>query len=197
MSEREPEEGLFESSESARVFTIGNYGAEAQPRLRRAMCQGEKAMTKTKVKHLMVPLGQYTRVSKDATLYDAAVALDEAPIKHENGAHQYLALLVSDDTGRVIGKLSLPDLLRSLAYELWSLDELCRRAAEINVEIMARSPLNGEFIDADASLTRAIRQLIMGHHHSLLVTSKEEIIGILRLTDICAQVANRIMECRM
>ena len=65
----------------------------------------------------MVPLSQYTRVSKDATLYDAAVALEEAPIRHGNGANQYLALLVSDDTGRVIGKLSLPDLLRSLVGE--------------------------------------------------------------------------------
>jgi CBS domain-containing protein len=176
----------------------------------------------------MVPLGQCTCVSKDATLHDAAVALEEARNKHEDGACQYLAVLVCDDAGRAIGKLSLLDLfrlslrdfLRSLepkkremtdprkiagnsllaevvgstvnAYDLCSLEELCRTAADMNVDVITRSPLDGEFIDAEATLNEAIHQLIMGCHQSLLATSEGQIVGILRLADVCVQVGKRI-----
>jgi predicted transcriptional regulator len=46
----------------------------------------------------------------------------------------------------------------------------------------------GEFLSADATLDEAIHMLIMGHHHSLLVADKKNIIGILRLTDVFAAV---------
>jgi hypothetical protein len=35
----------------------------------------------------------------------------------------------------------------------------------------------------------------MGHHQSLLVTRKEKILGILRLTDVFAAVFHKMKEC--
>lgn len=184
-------------------------------------------MEPTRVRDLMVPLGQYASIREDATLYDAVVALEDARNKHEGGAYPYRAVLVCDKTGRVIGKLSLLDLLRSLepkygemgdlrkvsghglsaeflrstisAYDLWKtpLDDLCRKAAEMNVGVVIKSPLEGEFIDADASLNKGIHQLIMGRHQSLLVTHEGEIVGIFRLTDIFVEVGNRIKAARI
>ena len=45
-------------------------------------------------------------------------------------------------------------------------------------------PSAGEYIEEDASLSQAINQLVVGRHQSLLVTSGEEIVGLLRLTDV-------------
>jgi CBS-domain-containing membrane protein len=46
------------------------------------------------------------------------------------------------------------------------------------------TPTEGEFIKEDAHMREAVHLLVMGHHHSLLVTSGEDIVGILRLTDV-------------
>lgn len=183
-------------------------------------------MEETRVRDLMVPLGQYAHIPENATLYDAVVALEEARDKHEGGVYPYRAVLVTDKSGRVIGKLSLLDLLRSLepkygemgdlrrvagsglsaeflrstisAYDLWQtpLNDLCRTAVQLNVGVITKSPLEGEVIDADASLNKGIHQLIMGRHQSLLVTSEGEIVGIFRLTDVFVEVGNRIKASR-
>ena len=60
-------------------------------------------------------------------------------------------------------------------YELWKapLDDLCRKAAQVKLKSIVAAPLEGEFVDQDANLNRAVHQLIMGHHQSLLVTSGE------------------------
>jgi len=39
--------------------------------------------------------------------------------------------------------------------------------------------------------------MIMGHHQSLLVTSGEGIVGILRLSDVYKEVSNRIKACKI
>jgi len=39
--------------------------------------------------------------------------------------------------------------------------------------------------------------MIMGHHQSLLITSKGEIVGILRLTDVFDEVGKRMKACRI
>jgi CBS domain-containing protein len=184
------------------------------------------AMEATRVKDLMIPFSQYVHIDENATLYDAVAALEEARNKREGGIYPYRAVLVTNKSGRVIGKLSLLDLLRSLepkygqmgdlrevvgsgfraefvrstitAYDLWQtpLDELCRKAVELNVGVITKSPLDREVIDADASLNEAIHQLIMGRHQSLLVTSEGELVGILRLTDVFVEVGNRIKACQ-
>ena len=39
--------------------------------------------------------------------------------------------------------------------------------------------------------------MIMGHHQSLLVTSGERIVGILRLSDVFKEVSDRIKACKI
>ena len=46
------------------------------------------------------------------------------------------------------------------------------------------TPSEGEYVDENTSLREAIHQFVMGHHQSLLVTRKGDIVGILRLTDL-------------
>ena len=180
-----------------------------------------------KVKDLMVPLDQYVCVSQDATLFEAVVALEEAQAKASAKDHPHRAVLVCDKDNKVIGKLGLLDVLRSLEprysemsdlkkvsgfglsaefmksmmdeYELWKapLDDLCRKAAQVRLSSIVAAPLEGEFVDQDATLNRAAHQLIMGHHQSLLVTSGDRIVGVLRLSDVFREVSNRIKACKI
>ena len=57
------------------------------------------------------------------------------------------------------------------------------------------SPSEGEYIAENAGLDEAIHQFILGHHQSLLVTSGERIVGILRLTDVFAAVYHVMKDC--
>lgn len=174
------------------------------------------------VKDLMVPLSEYATVSREATLYDAILALEKAQREFDQTHYRHRAILVFDDRDRVIGKLGLFDILVALerkyaeigdlerlsslglspefvktlfrSYSFWSepLDAICRNAAEQRVEDIMHILTEGEYIDQQAALYEALHQLIMGQHQSLIVTTGEEIIGILKLSDIFAKICQMI-----
>jgi CBS domain-containing protein len=179
------------------------------------------------VKQLMVPLSEYATVSKDSTLYDAILSLEEAVAAFDPTRHRHRAILVYDEKKHIVGKISQIDILRALEpkYEemakndsftrlglspiytkslieqfmLWNkpLNDLCRKAAEVKVETFMHIPAEGEYVKEDTTLDEAIHQLIMGKHQSLLVTRDTEIIGILRLTDVFMEIVNNVKECKI
>jgi len=77
------------------------------------------------------------------------------------------------------------------------LKDLCSQASRLKVEDFMQTPSEGEFIEQDASLEMAVMQLVTGHHISLLVTRNQEIIGILRMTDVFAAVFHTMKECEL
>lgn len=184
-------------------------------------------MESIKVKDMMVPLDKYLTISEDATLFEAVLALEEARKTTEGDRHPHRALLVLDKSGRVIGKLGFLGVLRCLepkygefddlrklsgfglsaeflksmmdTFELWKapLDRLCEKAADVKVKDVVTAPLENEVIDEHAALDRAVHQLIMGHYESLLVTSGDQIVGILRLCDVVDEVFSRIKACKI
>ena len=182
-------------------------------------------MQKYVVKDLMVPLSEYATVSEKATLFDAVSTLEKAQEDFDHTRYRHRAVLVLDDHGRVIGKLSQLDVLKALEpkydemldrrrlrsfgftkdfmksmlkeYQLFEspLEDICRKAGEQNVKKFMYSLSEGEYIAADAKLDEAIHQFVLGHHQSLLVTRGEDILGILRLTDVFAAVYHTMKEC--
>ena len=183
---------------------------------------------KTKmVKQLMVPLSEYATVSKDASMYEAVLALESAVAAFDPSRHRHRAILVYDENKRIVGKISQIDVLRGLEpgyeelaksdsytrlglsamyhksmieqYRLWNkpLNDICRKASELKVEAFMTAPTEGEFVDEEAPLDEAIHRLIIGKHQSLLVTRKKDIIGILRLTDIFTEIVKNIKECKL
>ena len=182
-------------------------------------------MEKLTVKELMVPLSRYASVSEDSTLGEAVKSLKMAQKEFDQTRDKHRAILVLDNKNRIVGKLSQLDVIRSLEpkylkfddrkslsrfgfskdymksilkeHRLWdkSLDDICKKASEIIVKTIMYTPTEGEFVKEDASLEEAIHQLIMGRHQSLLVTKGKEIVGILRLTDVFREIANRISAC--
>lgn len=75
------------------------------------------------------------------------------------------------------------------------LDDICKKAGMEKVVKYMHQPTEGEYIGEDDSMDLAIHLLVVGHHQSLLVTRKDEIIGILRLTDVFAFVFHSMKEC--
>ena len=75
------------------------------------------------------------------------------------------------------------------------LEKICEKAGQQKVENYMHLPTEGEVIDVETTLDLAIHLLVLGHHQSLLVTEGDEIIGILRLTDVFAAIFHTMKEC--
>jgi CBS domain-containing protein len=179
------------------------------------------------VKDIMTPLSEYGTISVEATLYEAAMALETAQLEF-NGDHvHHRLLLIVDEHGRVVGKLSQLDVLRALEPKgehiensrslrrfgfsreylkpmltqcrFWEqpLIDLCKAAGRLKVKRLIHTPLEGEFIDENDSLAEAIHQLALEHHQSLLVTRGKEIVGILRQKDMFREVVETLSACEL
>jgi len=181
-------------------------------------------MEKIAVRELMVPLAKYATVAQGATLRDAVLALEEAQSKIKGTAYRHRAVLVLNNAGNVVGKLSQMDIIQALQPDfaqklselnlsrfgissgsvksmvgkrgLWNLplNQLCAGASRLCVKNVMYVPSEGEYIQVNASLREAVHLLIIGHRHSLLVTEDDIVIGVLRLTDVFALVSEAIKE---
>ena len=155
-------------------------------------------------------------------LEEAQESLDRTRYKY-----LHRAVLVLDKNQNVIGKISQLDVLRALEpkYEkavdaralsraglspeflksmleeqnLWAqpLRDICTRAARVKIKDFMYTPTAGEYVDGTVSLQEAIHILVMGHHHSLIVTEDGKIVGILRLTDVFVAVFDMIQACQI
>jgi CBS domain-containing protein len=59
------------------------------------------------------------------------------------------------------------------------------------------APQEGDYVAKDATLDEAIHILLMGQHHSLLVTDGEEVVGVLMLRDVFSMVCEEIRSCKI
>jgi CBS-domain-containing membrane protein len=176
------------------------------------------------VRDLMVPISEYATVPIGSTLFQAVLALEKAQELYEYSRYQHRAILVMNEKNRVVGKLSQLGVLRAILsgnkkmegiekigqfgfssefissireqYRLKGrhLKEICLEPARMPVEKFMQTPSAGEHIEADASLEHAIYRLSKGPYLSLMVTQNEEIIGILRLSDVFAAIFHAMKE---
>jgi CBS domain-containing protein len=175
------------------------------------------------VKDLMLPLDDYAVVPQEATLLDAVIALENAQSKLPPNREPHRAVLVVDEKNQIVGKLGHLAFLKALEpkyssvgdmgvlsrvglsaefinsmmenMNLWkdSLDDICRRARNTRIrEVM--HPVT-ESVDENATISEAMHKIIMLQTLSLLVTRHHEVVGILRLSDLYREVANRIKDC--
>ncbi|MFC1856790.1 HPP family protein [Thermodesulfobacteriota bacterium] len=179
------------------------------------------------VKDLMLPLDEYATVSQEATLYEAVFALEKAQLALDPSQHKHRALLVLGEGQKVLGKLTMkdilialepnyrnlegmgvlirsgfsPDLIKSMLEDnaLWNepLQFVCERASQLKVSDFVRPPENSEYLDENVTLAEAVHQLVVYPFDSLLVTSGDEVVGILRLSDIFTKVCDKIKTCEI
>jgi CBS domain-containing protein len=155
-----------------------------------------------------------------AALEEAQNKLDRTRYKY-----LHRSILVYDKNSQIVGKISQHDVLRALepAYlelgdpgrlsragfspqflksmlehqPLWQspLRDICSKAANIKVKKFMHTPTEGEYIGETATLEEATHHLIMGHHHSLLVTRGKDIVGVLRLVDVFGEIFGIMKTC--
>lgn len=184
-------------------------------------------METIKVRDLMSSFEGYPRVAQDASVWEALVALDEGRKRLDAKGHRFMAVLVCDSSGRIIGKLNRMDILTCLEpgyftndelkkvsrfgltpeflhstlddYDLWKspLTDICRKSYNKKVgELVANQSPTG-FIDANATLSQAVHQLIMSRCQALIVSSQGDYIGLLRLVDVFDEVAAQMKACQI
>lgn len=67
-------------------------------------------------------------------------------------------------------------------------EDIYKKATRMKVEDYMQTPSEGEYVDEMTSLDTAIYQLVIGTHLSLIVTRGNEIVGLLRMSDVFAAV---------
>jgi DNA-binding response OmpR family regulator len=87
----------------------------------------------------------------------------------------------------------------SLQYSQWDkpLQNLYKKAFEQKVKSFMYKPTEGEYINVSASMDETIHQLIIGKHHSLLVTDDAAIVGVVRLTDVFEFICLRLKTMQL
>ncbi|MFO7965400.1 MAG: CBS domain-containing protein [Desulfobacterales bacterium] len=176
------------------------------------------------VRDLMVPLSEYATVPTGSSVFEAVFALEKAQEEYDHSKYHHRAVLVMDQDGKVVGKLSQLDVLRSInagnrqmeeigeigrfgfspnfigaMHEKHrpkgrSLQEICRNPAKMRVEEFMQAPSEYEYIRVDASLDEAIHQLAAGPYLSLMVMEEGSVIGILRMSDVFAAIFHAMKE---
>ncbi len=184
-------------------------------------------METIKVKDLMTSFEGYPRVSEDASLFEAVQALEDGRQRLDEKGHRFMAVLVCDKSGKVIGKLNRMDVLTCLepeyltndelkkvsrfgltpeflhsmidSFDLWKspLLDICRKSFNKKVGDLISQQSSGMSIDAEVTLNNAAHQLIMNRCQALIVTSGGKAVGLLRLVDVFDQVAARMKTCQI
>ena len=87
----------------------------------------------------------------------------------------------------------------SMQYSMWDkpLQNLYKKAFEQKVKTFMYKPTEGEYIKVSATMNEAIHQLIVGKHHSLLVTNGSDIVGVVRLTDVFEFIRLRLKTMQL
>ncbi len=177
-------------------------------------------MKDKKIKDIMLPPSEYVVVSEDTTLEGAIKALDEAHINLPPGHQHHREVLIRNNNGKITGKLghhgflaalepkygilgnidrlsrsgisteSMSSMMDDLGFWEEKLEIACKRARHIKVkDVMI--PME-ESIDENSSLTEAIHRMIMWQILSIIVTRGNQVVGILRLSDIFSVIAECI-----
>lgn len=170
------------------------------------------------INDLMIPIKEYASVSGEATVFEAIEALEQAREHVIKRRFKHRAVLIRDDSGRIIGKVRHLDVINHLEpgyaglkqpdeaqrktltpgditalrekHHLWrkSLPRICREGAGIPVKDVMHRFTATEYVDLYTPIEEAIHQMIVGRHLSLLVTRENEVIGVLRLTDVYSEI---------
>ncbi len=174
------------------------------------------------VKDLMIPLSEYATVSQEATLREAIASLKKAHEDFGKTKDRHRAVLIFNKDKKIIGKLSHLDILRAVKpktkkivdqeklaeygfdsqfihsmiskYELWynTVKEICAKKGNEKVKNFMYTISKSEYVKDDLSLDEAVHKLLLGQHQSLLVAKQDNIVGILRLTDVFSEIAQMI-----
>lgn len=169
---------------------------------------------------LMIPLDAYPVVPRDATLVQAIRALRRAEHRLRATRHPARAVLVADSNGKIVGQVGHLEMLQALEPRYGLLGDLgtlsragvseeifgslidhlrfwrgdmkvvSERVRNVKVSEVMR-PI-AESISEDAPLSEAIHKIVIWQTMRALVTRGDRVVGVLRLADLLAELADLI-----
>jgi predicted transcriptional regulator len=174
----------------------------------------------------MSSVDQFPRISTQANFYEAILALETAEKDFGEGKAGQCVLLVEDQNGRIVGKISPMDAIRGLEpkydkidsladtirygvpqavesmkddYRLWQepLKDLCRKAVSLKVESLLSQPGPTESVKLTESVDSALHLFATTRHHYLFVMEEESIVGVLLLADVYKAICNIVKACQI
>ena len=169
-------------------------------------------MSSTKqVRELMVPITDYPQVFDTDSLSDAIITLR----KHRETSREYRSLLVFSKTKKIegepelVGILTIRDMLNAIrrittdytmgdepfisSWAWFYQKKSLKDTIKINVH-NARRPLVYAFIQADQSVTEAIRKMMTKNVNILPVFKGHKPVGILRSVDLLDYISEMLTE---
>jgi CBS domain-containing protein len=177
------------------------------------------------IKGLMVPISDYATVHENASLAEAIRALENEKKRYGDAPYRHQSLVVIDSHQHVVGRLSQVDMMRAFEpgyskieepkwfgrsglskkmladireqFQLWEqpLEAMCQTVSKTKVRDHMQAPTEGEFVSEDDTLNIAAHRIVMGRHHSLLVTRGNVIVGVLRSTDLFNALYDMMESC--
>jgi len=114
----------------------------------------------------------------------AEIVRNMDPIYHsQQGAETIAHTAASGLTPALLKSLTQNSPLRCESFE-----HICQNVLNLKVKDCMVPPQSNECVLESDRLEEAIHKLAIGAHQSLLVTSKQRIVGILRLSDVFQQL---------
>jgi predicted transcriptional regulator len=190
----------------------------------RTFQQEDRHMEKLKVQDLMVPTDRFPKISDSATFYQALSALEAVQEKFLSGQSEQRILLVENKEGKIVGKISPIDLFVGLEtnysrvnaeetvkrfglsyiwrsmqkdYNLWEnpFKDLCRKASDVQVKRFLKTPTAGQSVQAQDTLAKCFHLFVMNRHDTLFVFEGDEMVGLLRFSDVYQKVSQTMEDC--
>lgn len=182
-------------------------------------------MEKMSVRELMRPVEEFPRISSHATLAEAVKALEKAQEDFSSGRKPQRILLVHDDSGKIVGKISPMDVVQGLEpsydkidslkssspyhlgqdileemkeqFRLWQkpLADMCKKAYAVKIENYVKMPTHDHMVNVNDKMDKAFHLFVLGRHDSLFVRDGDEIVGLIRFSDVYRKIAQTMNEC--
>lgn len=182
-------------------------------------------MKSRQVKEVMVPISDYVTIHEDANMTQAIQALESESKRYGDSPYRHHSLVVINHENHAVGRLSQVDIMRAMeprycklgnehwvsrsvlskevlvtlreSFKLWEqpLEKMCSELSNLKVKDFMQEPREGEIVEEDDTFNIACHRIVMGRHHSLLVTRNKEIVGILRSTDLFNNLYDMMVEC--
>ncbi len=159
----------------------------------------------------MRPLAEYPHIDADATLQDVFAMLKQ----RYDAALQFRSVLVFDKTQRLVGKISLHDLLKIVLPEylthlpthfegadsdLSSLALLWQEDSVAHVRQIAGQRVGDHVRPAAAPLkpedplTLALYRFATSDFNTIPIAEGQRIVGVIRIVDVLAAIANSVID---
>lgn len=179
-------------------------------------------MDKAKVEDLMLPAENLLAIKVDDSFSAAVEGLAQALEDFKTGKRASRVLIVIDEAGHMVGKISPSDVLRSMepsynkllnmdssahvskfGYLIQSLreevqqnslpwDRLCQTAKTHKVRDIMKKPAHSQVIQVGESLNEAIHRFVLGKHNTLFVTNGHNLVGLLDMPTIYHAIVEKL-----